>query len=135
MRELRAGIGNTRSDTLPPATISRSAGSRGRTVSSTLPRQTVAARCPPTLPPSPRPLPTRPPTRAPEAPPPKSRPGSRLLNVWVDDLTMSELMQRLDTGMVFTLNPDHLYHLQRNAAFFSAYRKAAFIPADSKYVF
>ena len=48
---------------------------------------------------------------------------------------MAELMQRLDAGMVFTLNPDHLYHLQRNAAFFSAYRKADFITSDSKYVY
>ena len=48
---------------------------------------------------------------------------------------MAELMRRLDRGMVFTLNPDHLYHLQRNAAFFSAYRKADFITSDSKYVY
>jgi exopolysaccharide biosynthesis WecB/TagA/CpsF family protein len=48
---------------------------------------------------------------------------------------MVELMQRLDAGMVFTLNPDHLYHLQRNPAFFSAYRKADFITSDSKYVY
>jgi exopolysaccharide biosynthesis WecB/TagA/CpsF family protein len=69
------------------------------------------------------------------APPPRPWPRSRLLNVWVDDLTMSELMQRLDAGMVFTLNPDHLYHLQRNAAFYSAYSKADFITSDSKYVY
>ena len=75
------------------------------------------------------------PQRAHEAPPAKDWPRSRLLNVWVDDLTMSQLMQRLDSGMVFTLNPDHLYHLQRNAAFFSAYRKADFITSDSKYVY
>ena len=73
--------------------------------------------------------------RAQQAPPAKDWPRSRLLNVWVDDLTMSQLMQRLDSGMVFTLNPDHLYHLQRNAAFFSAYRKADFITSDSKYVY
>ena len=73
--------------------------------------------------------------RAQEAPPSREWTRSRLLNVWVDDLTMSQLMQRLDSGMVFTLNPDHLYHLQRNAAFFSAYRKADFITSDSKYVY
>jgi N-acetylglucosaminyldiphosphoundecaprenol N-acetyl-beta-D-mannosaminyltransferase len=70
-----------------------------------------------------------------EAPPPREWPRSRLLNVWVDDLSMSQLMQRLDSGMVLTLNPDHLYHLQRNPAFFSAYRKADFITSDSKYVY
>jgi N-acetylglucosaminyldiphosphoundecaprenol N-acetyl-beta-D-mannosaminyltransferase len=62
-------------------------------------------------------------------------PRSRLLNVWVDNLRMAELMQRLDHGIVFTLNPDHLFHLQRNAAFLDAYRQADFITSDSKYVY
>lgn len=70
-----------------------------------------------------------------EGPPARDWPRSALLNVWVDDLTMSELMQRLTSGMVFTLNPDHLYHLQRNAAFAAAYRRADFITSDSKYVY
>lgn len=48
---------------------------------------------------------------------------------------MAQLMERLDRGMVFTLNPDHLYHLQRNADFLAAYRKADFITSDSKYVY
>jgi exopolysaccharide biosynthesis WecB/TagA/CpsF family protein len=48
---------------------------------------------------------------------------------------MAQLMERLERGMLFTLNPDHLYHLQRNAAFLSAYRKADFITSDSKYVY
>ena len=76
-------------------------------------------------------------TRSAEAELPPARPWrrSRLLNVWVDDVTMVELMQRLDAGMLFTLNPDHLYHLQRNPEFFSAYRKADFITSDSKYVY
>jgi len=70
-----------------------------------------------------------------EAPPLRPWPRSRLLNIWVDNLTMSELMQRLDSGMVFTLNPDHCYHLQRNPEFYAAYRKADFITSDSKYVY
>ena len=48
---------------------------------------------------------------------------------------MTELMATARCGIVFTLNPDHLYHLQRNAAFFAAYRKADFITSDSKYVY
>jgi exopolysaccharide biosynthesis WecB/TagA/CpsF family protein len=48
---------------------------------------------------------------------------------------MTELMETLDRGIVFTLNPDHLYHLQRNRAFFEAYRQADFITSDSKYVY
>ncbi|MBV9891614.1 MAG: WecB/TagA/CpsF family glycosyltransferase [Rhizobacter sp.] len=71
----------------------------------------------------------------PEPPPMRDWPRSRLLNVWVDDLTMRQLMERLDSGIVFTLNPDHCYHLQRNAEFHAAYRKADFITSDSKYVY
>lgn len=80
-----------------------------------------------------------------DVPAPPTRPWlrSRLLNVWVDNLSMAELMTRLDeslndtrgTGIVFTLNPDHLYHLQRNEAFYHAYRRADFITSDSKYVY
>lgn len=69
------------------------------------------------------------------APPPRPWPRSRLLNVWVDNLTMVELMQRLDRGIVFTLNPDHCYHLQRDPEFYAAYRNADFITSDSKYVY
>ena len=62
-------------------------------------------------------------------------PRSPLLNVWVDNLTMQELLQEASSGVVFTLNPDHLFHLQRNAEFLAAYRKADFITSDSKYVY
>lgn len=68
-------------------------------------------------------------------PPPRAWPRSRMLNVWVDNLSMSQLMTTLKEGVVFTLNPDHLYHLQRHQAFFEAYRQADFITSDSKYVF
>lgn len=70
-----------------------------------------------------------------------SRPGfgtwkqSRLLNAWVDALTIPEIIERLDEGMLFTLNPDHLYHLQRNPDFAAAYADAALVSSDSKYVF
>ncbi len=59
-----------------------------------------------------------------------------LLNVWADDLTMPQLLDRLDAegGLVFTINPDHLYHLQSNAAFVAAYRSADYITVDSHYV-
>jgi exopolysaccharide biosynthesis WecB/TagA/CpsF family protein len=67
--------------------------------------------------------------------PARSWPRSRLLNVWVDNLSMAELMAALDEGIVWTLNPDHLYHLQRNRAFYDAYRQADFITSDSKYVY
>jgi len=48
---------------------------------------------------------------------------------------MRQLLDALREGVVFTLNPDHVYHLQRNRAFYDAYRRADFITADSKYVY
>lgn len=58
-----------------------------------------------------------------------------MLNVWIDDLSMAQLLEKLDSGVVFTLNLDHLYHLQRNREFYDAYGQADFITCDSKYVF
>src|SRR5476649_2155211 len=63
-------------------------------------------------------------------------PRQPLLNVWADDLSMNELLTRLREtgGVVFTVNPDHLYHLQYNSAFLWAYRQADIITVDSHYV-
>jgi exopolysaccharide biosynthesis WecB/TagA/CpsF family protein len=63
-------------------------------------------------------------------------PRQPLLNVWADDLSMDDLLGRLAStgGVVFTVNPDHLYHLQYNPAFLSAYRSADIITVDSHYV-
>ncbi len=63
-------------------------------------------------------------------------PRQSLLNVWADDLSMDDLLERmLDTGgVVFTVNPDHLYHLQYNPVFLQAYRSADIITVDSHYV-
>ncbi len=68
---------------------------------------------------------------------PSNRPWSRsrMLNVLIDDLSMPQLLEKLDSGVVFTLNLDHLYHLQRNRDFYDAYGQADFITCDSKYVF
>jgi exopolysaccharide biosynthesis WecB/TagA/CpsF family protein len=48
---------------------------------------------------------------------------------------MDELLDRLNEGVLFTLNPDHLYHLQRNPDFAAAYSRATFVSSDSKYVY
>jgi len=63
-------------------------------------------------------------------------PRQPLLNVWADDLSMDDLLARVMSsgGVVFTVNPDHLFHLQRNPAFLAAYRQADFITVDSHYV-
>jgi N-acetylglucosaminyldiphosphoundecaprenol N-acetyl-beta-D-mannosaminyltransferase len=60
---------------------------------------------------------------------------SRILNAWVDSLTVQEFVEELDEGVLFTLNPDHLYWLQRNADFAAAYRNATLVSSDSKYVY
>jgi len=67
---------------------------------------------------------------------PKRWPRHPLLNVWADDLSMDDLLTSMGTagGVVFTINPDHLYHLQYNKAFLRAYRSADIITVDSHYV-
>jgi exopolysaccharide biosynthesis WecB/TagA/CpsF family protein len=53
----------------------------------------------------------------------------------VDSLTVQEIVEELDEGTLFTLNPDHLYWLQRNGDFVAAYDKATLVSSDSKYVY
>ena len=60
---------------------------------------------------------------------------SRILNAWVDSLTVQEIVEELSGGILFTLNPDHLYWLQRNPEFAAAYRNATVVSSDSKYVY
>lgn len=60
---------------------------------------------------------------------------SRILNAWVDSLTVPEIVEELTEGTLFTLNPDHLYWLQRNPDFAAAYRNATLVSSDSKYVY
>src|SRR6476646_10425688 len=60
---------------------------------------------------------------------------SRILNAWVDSLTVQEIVEELDEGILFTLNPDHLYWLQRSPEFAAAYRNATLVSSDSKYVY
>jgi N-acetylglucosaminyldiphosphoundecaprenol N-acetyl-beta-D-mannosaminyltransferase len=60
---------------------------------------------------------------------------SRILNAWVDSLSVDEIVEELDQGTLFTLNPDHLYWLQRNPEFAAAYRNASLVSSDSKYVY
>jgi exopolysaccharide biosynthesis WecB/TagA/CpsF family protein len=60
---------------------------------------------------------------------------SRILNAWVDSLTVQQIVEELDEGVLFTLNPDHLYWLQRSPEFAAAYRSATLVSSDSKYVY
>jgi N-acetylglucosaminyldiphosphoundecaprenol N-acetyl-beta-D-mannosaminyltransferase len=60
---------------------------------------------------------------------------SRLLNAWVDNLALEDLLDLLDEGVLFTINPEHLYQLQRSPEFAEAYANATYVSCDSVYVF
>jgi N-acetylglucosaminyldiphosphoundecaprenol N-acetyl-beta-D-mannosaminyltransferase len=61
---------------------------------------------------------------------------ARILNAWVDSLTVDDVLELLDDGgVLFTINPEHLYHLQRNADFAEAYGNATYVSCDSRYVY
>ena len=60
-----------------------------------------------------------------------------LLNAWVDDPSMDELLGAIGAGtagIVFTINPDHLCNLQEREDFLRAYRQADIVTCDSHYV-
>ncbi len=56
-----------------------------------------------------------------------------LLNLGIQNITMSELLEKLKVGgVVFTPNVDHLMKLQKNKEFYLTYQKADYIVCDSK---
>jgi N-acetylglucosaminyldiphosphoundecaprenol N-acetyl-beta-D-mannosaminyltransferase len=59
----------------------------------------------------------------------------KILNLAIDNLSQSELLRRLTSGVVFTPNVDHLMKLQRDLSFFDAYKCADYTICDSKVVY
>lgn len=59
----------------------------------------------------------------------------KLLNAVIDNISMTELLEALDQGVVFTPNVDHLVKLQSDQEFFEAYHSADFKTCDSKILF
>jgi N-acetylglucosaminyldiphosphoundecaprenol N-acetyl-beta-D-mannosaminyltransferase len=59
----------------------------------------------------------------------------KLLNASIDNVTMLELLQKLNRGVVFTPNVDHLVKLQSDREFFEAYNAADYRTCDSKILF
>lgn len=59
----------------------------------------------------------------------------KLLNTAIDNLTMPELLAKLNQGVVFTPNVDHLVRLQKDQEFFEAYQNADFRTCDSKILY
>jgi N-acetylglucosaminyldiphosphoundecaprenol N-acetyl-beta-D-mannosaminyltransferase len=58
-----------------------------------------------------------------------------ILNAVIDNLSMTELLETLHRGVVFTPNVDHLVKLQSDPEFFEAYHAADFKTCDSKIIF
>ena len=55
-----------------------------------------------------------------------------LLNIKISNVTKDALLVDLKSGVVFTPNVDHLIKLQKNIAFYNAYKKADWVVCDSK---
>jgi N-acetylglucosaminyldiphosphoundecaprenol N-acetyl-beta-D-mannosaminyltransferase len=59
----------------------------------------------------------------------------KLLNAFIDNVSMVELLEKLTHGVVYTPNVDHLVKLQGDREFFDAYNSADFKTCDSKILF
>jgi N-acetylglucosaminyldiphosphoundecaprenol N-acetyl-beta-D-mannosaminyltransferase len=59
----------------------------------------------------------------------------KVLNAVIDNISMTELLETLTRGVVFTPNVDHLVKLQSDREFFEAYHSADFKTCDSKILF
>lgn len=61
--------------------------------------------------------------------------ATRILNVDILALTLQELLERLDKGVLVTPNVDHLVKLQRDREFYDVYKKAEWVVCDSKILY
>lgn len=59
----------------------------------------------------------------------------RILDVDIDNVTESEVLKRLDRGVVFTPNVDHLLLLENDSEFLSIYDTADYKLCDSKILY
>lgn len=57
-----------------------------------------------------------------------------ILNLAIDNVSMNELLERLDRGVVFTPNADHLVKLQHDQDFLKTYDSADYRVCDSRVV-
>lgn len=60
---------------------------------------------------------------------------STFLNVQFDNLTLDELLEQLEEGVVVTPNIDHLMKLQKDHDFYQCYQQADFTVCDSRIIF
>jgi len=59
----------------------------------------------------------------------------RILNININDITRDDLLKRMDRGVLYTPNVDHLVKLQRDFEFYNAYRSAEWIICDSNIIY
>lgn len=59
----------------------------------------------------------------------------QILNATLDNLTLPELLERFESGLLVTPNVDHLMKLQHDAEFYRCYQQAQFTVCDSRIVF
>ena len=59
-------------------------------------------------------------------------PTCTILNVQVDNLSMSEVISQIHYGFIVTPNVDHLVQLQKDEEFFNAYQSADYQFCDSQ---
>lgn len=64
----------------------------------------------------------------------KSADKVKILNILIDNITQSELLERLERGIVFTPNVDHIMKLQKDQEFLECYNLADYRLCDSKIV-
>lgn len=59
----------------------------------------------------------------------------QILNIHIRHITFQELLQQLDSGVLFTPNVDHLVKLQHDEAFYEAYMQAEWVVCDSRILY
>jgi N-acetylglucosaminyldiphosphoundecaprenol N-acetyl-beta-D-mannosaminyltransferase len=65
----------------------------------------------------------------------KNRNRISLLNIQLNNLTIQELLENLDQGMVVTPNIDHMVKLQKDENFYKIYQQADYVLLDSRVIY
>lgn len=58
-----------------------------------------------------------------------------LLNIQLNNLTIQELLENMDQGMVVTPNIDHMIKLQKDEDFYNIYQQADYVLLDSRVIY
>lgn len=58
----------------------------------------------------------------------------RILNININSIYRNDLLSKMEEGVVFTPNLDHLVKLQKDREFYDAYKKADWIICDSRII-